>query len=53
MGIPRPAVAIDQKQVGIAVAILANRDLSTGWTVAPARWARLNNAIVAALTAGE
>lgn len=38
---------------GIAVAILANRDLSTGWTVAPARWARLNNAIVAALTAGE
>jgi beta-lactamase class C len=38
---------------GIAVAVLANRDLSTGWTVAPARWARLNNAIVAALTAGE
>ena len=38
---------------GIAVAALANRDLSTGWTVAPARWARFANAIVAALTAGE
>jgi CubicO group peptidase (beta-lactamase class C family) len=35
---------------GIACAILANRDLATGWTETPARWARLNNAIVAALT---
>lgn len=35
---------------GIACAILANRDLATGWTDAPARWARLNNAVVAALT---
>jgi CubicO group peptidase (beta-lactamase class C family) len=32
---------------GIAVALLANRDLSTGWWLAPAHWARINNAIVA------
>jgi len=35
---------------GIACAILANRDLYTSWTFKPARWARLNNAIVAAVT---
>jgi CubicO group peptidase (beta-lactamase class C family) len=35
---------------GIACAILANRDLYTWWSVAPARWARLSNAIVAAAT---
>jgi CubicO group peptidase (beta-lactamase class C family) len=35
---------------GIACAILANRDLYTGWTFKPARWARLNNTIVAAVT---
>jgi beta-lactamase class C len=35
---------------GIACAILANRDMATGWTETPARWARLNNAIIAALT---
>jgi beta-lactamase class C len=34
----------------IAVAILANRDLSTGWWLTPARWARINNAIVAAVS---
>jgi CubicO group peptidase (beta-lactamase class C family) len=33
---------------GIACAVLANRDLYTGWTISPARWARLNNAIMAA-----
>jgi CubicO group peptidase (beta-lactamase class C family) len=36
---------------GIACAVLANRDLTTGWASEPARWARLGNAIVAALTA--
>lgn len=35
---------------GLSVAILANRDLSTGWATDPARWARLNDAIVAAAT---
>jgi CubicO group peptidase (beta-lactamase class C family) len=35
---------------GIACAVLANRDVSTGWTADPARWARLSNAVVAALT---
>lgn len=35
---------------GIACAILANRDIYTGWTLNPARWARLSNAIVAAIT---
>lgn len=35
---------------GIACAILANRDIYTGWTINPARWARLSNAIVAAAT---
>ncbi len=35
---------------GIACAILANRDLYTGWSVNPARWARLSNAIVAAVS---
>jgi CubicO group peptidase (beta-lactamase class C family) len=35
---------------GIACAILANRDLYTGWSVSPARWARLSNAIVAAVS---
>jgi len=35
---------------GIACAILANRDLYTRWIFTPARWARLNNAIVAAVT---
>ncbi len=34
---------------GLACAILANRDLFTGWTATPARWARLNNAIVAGI----
>lgn len=34
---------------GVACAILANRDLFTGWTATPARWARLNNAIVAGI----
>lgn len=34
---------------GIACAILANRDLYTGWTASPARWARLSNAIVATI----
>lgn len=34
---------------GLAAAVLANRELSTGWTVSPARWARLANAVVAAL----
>lgn len=38
---------------GIACAILANRDLYTGWTITPARWARINNAIVAALANPE
>lgn len=38
---------------GIACAILANRDLYTGWSVAPARWARLSNAIVAAIGMSE
>jgi CubicO group peptidase (beta-lactamase class C family) len=38
---------------GIACAILANRDLATGWTETPARWARLNNAIVAALAGDD
>jgi CubicO group peptidase (beta-lactamase class C family) len=33
----------------IAVAVLANRDLSTGWWLSPARWARISNAIVAAV----
>lgn len=37
-------------ETGIACAILANRDLYTNWSVAPARWARLSNAIVAAVT---
>ena len=37
---------------GLAVAVLANRDLATGWTLAPARWARLANALVAALATG-
>ncbi|MGH2547754.1 MAG: serine hydrolase domain-containing protein [Thermomicrobiales bacterium] len=32
---------------GLACAILANRDLYTGWTITPARWARISNAIVA------
>jgi CubicO group peptidase (beta-lactamase class C family) len=36
-------------RTGIACAILANRDLYTWWSVSPARWARLSNAIVAAL----
>lgn len=35
---------------GIACAVLANRDLYTWWSVTPARWARLCNAIVAAVT---
>lgn len=34
---------------GLAAAVLANRELSTGWTLSPARWARLANAVVAAL----
>jgi beta-lactamase class C len=38
---------------GIACAILANRDLSTGWWLSPARWARICNAIVAALDRGS
>jgi CubicO group peptidase (beta-lactamase class C family) len=35
---------------GIACAILANRDLYTNWSVAPNRWARISNAIVATMT---
>lgn len=34
---------------GLACAILANRDIYTGWTINPARWARLSNAIVAGI----
>ncbi len=35
---------------GLACAILANRDLGSGWSLQPARWARLSNALCAAAT---
>ncbi len=35
---------------GIALAVLANRDVATGWTSDVPRWGRLTNAIVAAVT---
>ena len=35
---------------GLAVAVLANRDLGTDWAAVPARWARFSNAIIAAAT---
>ncbi|MGH2559708.1 MAG: serine hydrolase domain-containing protein [Thermomicrobiales bacterium] len=37
-------------EYGVACAILANRDIATGWTTNPARWARMSNAVLAALT---
>lgn len=36
---------------GISLAVLANRDLATGWTTEIPRWGRLANAIVAAVSA--
>lgn len=36
---------------GLACAILANRDLGSGWSFHPARWARLSNAICAVAVA--
>lgn len=37
---------------GIACAILANRDIATGWATDPARWARLSDAVVAGAQSG-
>jgi CubicO group peptidase (beta-lactamase class C family) len=36
---------------GVSLAVLANRDLATGWTSEVSRWGRLVNAIVAAVSA--
>ena len=36
---------------GVSLAVLANRDLATGWTTEVPRWGRLANAIVAAVSA--